>query len=176
MAELASVRWPEKYLPGLTDNFASNEIVVQGLTDQDVWPLITDTSKWAEYYDNVGNITFPDGDNGPHLRANMNFKFGTFGFPSIDARVIDFQPPTENRGGSSDVGRISWTAKQLPELDVMHAWLFENLPQDRVRILTQESQLGSAAVKLAKQKPNPMINGHQDWLEGLRDYALQKKE
>ncbi|MGL6244539.1 hypothetical protein [Pseudomonas sp.] len=36
-----------------------------------------------------------------------------------------------------------------------------------MRILTQETQKGKTAEELAKAKPNPMINGHQDWLDGL---------
>lgn len=30
--------WPEGYLPGLTDNFASNEVIVAGLGAAEVWP------------------------------------------------------------------------------------------------------------------------------------------
>ena len=52
-------------------------------------------------------------------------------------------------------------------LDVHHAWLIEDLSGYRVRILTQETQKGKPAEDLAKAKPNPMINGHQDWLDGL---------
>jgi hypothetical protein len=48
-----------------------------------------------------------------------------------------------------------------------HPWLIEDLPGGRVRILTQESQKGKPAQELAKKKPNVMINGHQDWLDGL---------
>ena len=52
-------------------------------------------------------------------------------------------------------------------LDVLHAWLIEDLSDKRVRILTQEVQNGKPAKELAKAKPNPMINGHQEWLDGL---------
>jgi len=55
----------------------------------------------------------------------------------------------------------------VTRLDVHHAWLIEDLPGGRVRILTQETQKGRPAEELAKTKPNPMINGHQDWLDGL---------
>ncbi len=46
-------------------------------------------------------------------------------------------------------------------LDVIHARLFEDLPGNRVRILTQESQKGVPAQELARTVPNPMINGHR---------------
>ncbi|WP_308114508.1 hypothetical protein [Streptomyces sp. ISL-12] len=50
---------------------------------------------------------------------------------------------------------------------MLHAWLVEDLPGGRVRILTQESQFGKPAADLAGQTPNPMLNGHQAWLDGL---------
>lgn len=52
-------------------------------------------------------------------------------------------------------------------MKVYHAWLVEELPGGRVRILTQESQVGKPAAQLAEVKPNRMLLGHQDWLEGL---------
>jgi hypothetical protein len=35
-------------------------------------------------------------------------------------------------------------------------------------------QNGKPAQELARTKPNPMINGHQDWLDGLVAAARQK--
>jgi hypothetical protein len=67
-------------------------------------------------------------------------------------------------------GRVAWhgwAGEDDTRLDVHHAWLVENLSDGRVRILTQETQKGKPAEGLAKAKPNPMINGHQDWLDGL---------
>ncbi|MFF8233352.1 SRPBCC family protein [Streptomyces caelestis] len=43
----------------------------------------------------------------------------------------------------------------------------EDLPGGRVRILTQETQIGRPAAEPARQTPNPMLNGHQAWLDGL---------
>ncbi|KMQ84549.1 polyketide cyclase [Lasius niger] len=66
----------------------------------------------------------------------------------------------------------SWQGEGEDRFEVHHAWLIENLEGGRVRLLTQETQNGKAARDLAKQRPNPMIAGHQEWLEGLRDFAL----
>lgn len=70
--------WPAKYLPGsvfslfcfesscvrltrdvrpmrtrrTTDNYVSNEVIVQGLTAEQVWPLLADITKWESYYSN----------------------------------------------------------------------------------------------------------------------------
>lgn len=67
--------------------------------------------------------------------------------------------------------------RSTPEdrLDVHHAWLIEELSGGCVRILTQESQVGKPAQALAIAKPNPMINGHQDWLDGMISAARETK-
>jgi len=53
------------------------------------------------------------------------------------------------------------------EVSGYHAWLVEDLEGGRVRVLTQESQLGKPAEELREKKPNRMLLGHQDWLDGL---------
>ncbi|MBB2947806.1 hypothetical protein FB565_007577 [Actinoplanes lutulentus] len=160
-----SINWPAKYLPGTGDNFVSNEVIVRGVSAERVWARLADTSAWESYYDNVADISFPGGD-GPWLADGVAFRFGTFGFPPLDARVVEFQEPSP-----ASPGRLSWTARQDGEpasrLDVLHAWLVEDLPGGRVRILTQETQIGQPAAELAAQVPNPMLNGHQAWLDGL---------
>lgn len=160
------------YLPGTGDNFVSNEVIVQGLTAAQVWRYLVDTSTWESYYDNVADISFPHVD-GPELKKDIAFSFGTFGFPPLDARVVEFQDPAQGAPG-----RLSWTAKQdgAPEerLDVLHAWLVEDLSGGRVRILTQETQIGRPAAALAGERPNPMLNGHQAWLDGLVSAASGK--
>ncbi|MDX3225322.1 SRPBCC domain-containing protein [Streptomyces sp. ME19-01-6] len=160
-----AINWPEKHLPGTGDNVVSNEVIVQGLAADRVRHHLTDTSTWESYDDNVADISFPQG-GGPVLKGDVLFSFGTFGFPPLDAHVVEFQAPADGVPG-----RLSWTAKHdgTPEeqLDFLHAWLVEDLPGGRVRILTQETQIGPAAAELAQQTPNPMLNGHQAWLDGL---------
>ncbi|MFF5140224.1 hypothetical protein ACFY6U_10920 [Streptomyces sp. NPDC013157] len=50
---------------------------------------------------------------------------------------------------------------------MLHAWLVEDLPGGRVRILTQETRIGEPAAALANERPNSMLNGHQARLDGL---------
>ena len=69
--------------------------------------------------------------------------------------------------GKGQAGRLAWSAKldgdEGSAVDVYHAWLVEDLEGGRVRILTQESQIGKPAAELAGAKPNKMLLGHQDW-------------
>ncbi len=161
-----SINWPTKFLPGKTDNFVSNEKIVSNISIEKIWNNLDDTSKWESYYDNAFNIDILDHD-GTKLAFCDNFKFHTFGFP-IDAQVMELVEPN-----SEGIARISWHGWQknatdpTNDLDVYHAFLIEKLSDDRVRLLTQESQIGQPAADMANETPNPMLNGHQAWLDGL---------
>jgi hypothetical protein len=120
----SAIVWPEEYLPGTTDNFASNEIIVSGLTAAQIWAQLDDTTLWPGYYSNVADIHFHDG-SGPTLSANARFRFSTFGFP-IEAQITNVPPAA---GQAARVSLHGWASgMQLTRLDVIHAWLFEDLP------------------------------------------------
>lgn len=163
--------WPEQFTPGMTDNYVSNEIVVRGLSAATVWHLLNDTSAWPTYYTNASEIRFHNRP-GPELSAGARFRFTTFGFP-VEAKVTEYDPPVAGRPA-----RIAWhgwvEGDANHRLDVHHAWLFEDLSGNRVRILTQETQNGVPAQELARTRPNPMLNAHQDWIEGLARAAMQR--
>lgn len=164
-----AIIWPEGYLPGTTDNFVSNEIIVPGLTAARVWPLLATAAAWPTYYENAADIVFHDGP-GPELSDGARFSFVTFGF-LVEGQVVEFVPPTE--GKPARIAWHGWVEGDADQrLDVHHAWLIEDLPGGRVRILTQETQNGAPARDLAATLPNPMLNAHQAWLDGLARAAL----
>ncbi|CAJ1230102.1 polyketide cyclase [Levilactobacillus zymae] len=158
-----TINWSTDYLPGTTDNFVSNEIITSGTTLEAIWAQLVDTAKWATYYDNATNVKLDD-SNDSRLHFAEHFRFDTFGFP-IDAQVMELVAPT------AGVARLAWHGWQngdaATQFDVYHAFLLETLADGRVRLLTQESQVGRPAAELATQTPNPMLNGHQNWLDGL---------
>lgn len=163
-----AIIWPADYLPGTTENFASNEMIVAGLSTADLWPLLNDATVWPSYYRNASDVRFYDG-RGPELSQHARFRFTTFGFP-VEAEVTEYVPPA-----AGEPARVAWhgwvEGDADARLDVHHAWLIEDLSGGRVRILTQETQKGKPAAELAATRPNPMINGHQEWLDGLIDAA-----
>lgn len=160
--------WPQGYLPGTTDNFVSNEIIVPGLDAATAWDYLADTARWAACYHNAQDIRFHDGA-GPLLRPGAHFRFTTFGF-AVDARVTEYLAPAP--GAAARLAWHGWVeGDAAARLDVHHAWLFEDLPGGRLRILTQETQVGAPARELAATRPNPMLNAHQDWIEGLAGTA-----
>ncbi|MDY0749143.1 SRPBCC domain-containing protein [Paucibacter sp. R3-3] len=165
--------WPEGYIPGITDNFCSNEVIVAGLTVAEVWPYLNIATRWPGYYENSADVRFYDG-KGPELEAGLRFHFSTFGFP-VEAQVVEHVAPVP--GQPARVAWHGWAGTTDEDrLDVHHAWLIEELSGGRLRILTQETQKGKPAAQLAKARPNPMINGHQDWLDGLVEAAHKAKE
>ena len=171
--KMNGINWPEGFVPGFTDNYCSNEVIVSGLTTRDIWPLLTTPARWPDYYKNSANARYYD-NKGPQLAADMRFSFETFGF-HVEAQVTEYCAPD-----SGDVARVSWhgwsgETGSDERLDVLHAWLEEDRPGNRVRILTKETQKGQPADELAKTTPNPMINGHKEWLDGLSTAVKERK-
>lgn len=160
----SAIIWPARYLPGTTSNFTSNETVAADLSASQIWPLLADITQWQTYYPNCAHITPPA--SGPILQKGATFHFSTFGFPVLEAHVREAVAPERGQPG-----RLAWRAAleggEDEAVDVYHAWLVEDLPGGRVRVLTQESQVGKPAAELANRRPNVMLLGHQDWLDGL---------
>lgn len=42
----SDIIWPQKYLPGTTDNYVSNEVISKGINVDTVWQYLTDITKW----------------------------------------------------------------------------------------------------------------------------------
>ncbi|MCT4711659.1 SRPBCC domain-containing protein [Enterobacteriaceae bacterium H11S18] len=164
--------WPDGFVPGFTDNFVSNEMIISGLSVNDVWPLLSQPFLWPDYYQNAADVRFYD-NKGPELEDGVRFYFTTFGFP-VESRVVENVPPA--KGQPARLAWHGWSGEEntAERLDVHHAWLLEDLPGGRVRILTQETQNGAPARELAVTRPNSMLNGHQEWLDGLVEAAIKK--
>ena len=50
------IQFPEKWTPGYTDNFVSNEVIVKDLDFTKVLDGLLDAAKWETYYDNSSDI------------------------------------------------------------------------------------------------------------------------
>ena len=125
------IHWPDGLRPGFVDNFVSNEIVVRDLSAAAVFDTLVDTRTWAEQYDNATDIRFHDGPP-PYLAPGLRFAFTTFELP-VEAEITEFVRPE-----GDTPGRIAWHGwlggDPDEPLDVHHAWLFEALPDNRLRL------------------------------------------
>ena len=162
MSSQSSIEWPSHFLPGTTDNFVSNERIAKDLTSSQIWALLSNISKWPSYYKNCSEIS-PPSSGTTFLHPGDVFQFSTFGFPPLVCTVEESIAPEAN----GRAGRLAWRSKTDDGLEIYHAWLVEDLEGQRVRILTQESQIGAVFRDWQEEKPNKMLLGHQDWLDGL---------
>lgn len=161
---MKQIIWPEKWTPGYTDNFVSNEVIVKDLSFEKVLEGLVDSSNWEKYYENCGDIYMYNQDN-TVLKDKTRFRFKTFGF-DVEAEVEEYI--LDESEGFLRLAWRGWNEAEGDEyLEVYHAWIVEKLNKNRVRILTQESQSGTPAKVLAQSVPNVMMNGHQDWLSGF---------
>ena len=140
MSSQPSIIFPVHFAPGTTDNFVSNEIIAKDVSAKQIWSLLADITKWEGYYKNCANITVPD--EGPQLLKGRVFKFSTFGFPPLTCTVKESVEP-----GTRQEGRLAWESKTPDGLEIYHAWLVQDLDDNRVRVLTQESQIGPVSLK-----------------------------
>lgn len=114
---LNAIHWPENYLPGHTDNFVSNEVIVSNLSVQDIWPFLVNAHLWPSYYGNSSDI---DLNGAECLEPNLVFFFKTFGFP-VNAQVLSMPRlkiinPLESHGMAGQVNQIvviAWMSTML---------------------------------------------------------------
>ena len=90
-----SIVWPAGYLPGETDNFCSNEVIVKGLSTAEVWSYLVNADEWPSYYANSANVCFHDG-KGPVLADGDRFYFETFGFP-VEGQCNEYVAPADGQ-------------------------------------------------------------------------------
>ena len=81
-----AINWPKEYLPGLTDNYVSNEVIVKGITVEAVWEYLTNAATWPSYYSNSSDIKMLNQED-THLISNTRLFFNPFGF-RVDAEVV----------------------------------------------------------------------------------------
>lgn len=168
---MSEIRWPTRYLPGTTDFYVSNEMIAQGIGASETWPFLNDTALWPTVYPAIERVMFHDG--GPELRLGCRFEF-VIGGTLVQAEVNEWVGP-----GNGVAGRIGWQgwvqAGDHKLIDAHCAWLIEDLPQDRVRVVWQESLLGPIAKELADARPNPVIAAHQEWVDGVVRSAMRAR-
>lgn len=114
-------------------------------------PLLADITRWESYYDNCSRITPPA--SGPLLAEGDVFSFSTFGLDPLPSQVFESVAPGSDL--ADPAGRLAWRAGPTGSgktfIEVYHAWVVEDLSGGRMRVLTQESQIGQIAADLARQ-------------------------
>lgn len=185
---LAAVIWPARFVPGTTDHFVSNEMIVSGLTAFQAWRFLVTPSLWRLYHlpGRTGQdvtVTLRKG-LGAQLRYGARFSFFKpglkLGSTSDDLsgvtsanEVVEYAPPSVE--DPARVGRIAWGCSVGEKLETHHAWVLQNLEGGRLRLLTQEVQRGALARAVAETSPDSSLVAHQAWLSGLVKEALKRR-
>jgi hypothetical protein len=150
--------WPERFDPARAPVHVLNEIDVPTSCDP-VWAWLVRAQLWPSWYDNSADMQFVN-IPGPDLRPEAEFSWRTFGV-RVKSTVQEFDPPF----------RLAWSAKGMG-VDAYHAWLLEPTLEG-CHVITEESQYGALARTGNLLMPNRMSQGHQRWLEALRDNAVR---
>ena len=151
-----SIRWPPKFAPDRAPVHVRNEIDIPVARAQ-VWAWLVRATLWPTWYSNASHVQIDGG--GPDLGPGTEFQWRTFS-ASLRSKVQEFVPPE----------RLAWDA-QGSGVDVYHAWLI--IPTAAgCHVLTEESQYGSLARLDHALRPERMFQGHQRWLQGLKEKAI----
>lgn len=153
-----TIAWPEKYEPARTPVHVSNTIDIPAKCDR-VWAWLIRAQAWPSWYPNAHRVEFLHG-NPPDLQLGTRFRWRTFGVRIVSC-VRELVPPV----------RIAWDAQGIG-VDAYHAWLLEPT-EDGCRVTTEETQYGFVARLGSMLMPRRMFQGHQLWLERLRQNAMR---
>ena len=160
---MESIIWPEEYTPGFTDNYCSNEVIVAGLTVADVLAVFEQqpatgphtTAMWP-------TIRFHDG-SGPGTEHRRPLSLFRPSVSPLKQKLSNMCLPAHGKPA-----RLAWhgwaEGDEETRLDVVHAWLLEDLDQGRVRV-SDPGVAGSA--KPAQELARTRAQSDDQWSSGL---------
>jgi uncharacterized protein YndB with AHSA1/START domain len=146
------IHWPPGLEPRNVDVFVHNEGWIDAPPDT-VWANLIDATQWPSWYSNSSDVRIEGGAS--KLAKGVSFNWKTFGF-AIRSTVDVFEPGRE----------IGWGVYN-PSFRVHHAWVL--IPErGGTRVITEEAQKGSDAIKFRLEQPNAMYDGHDWWVSALK--------
>jgi hypothetical protein len=149
LAELQA--WPADTAPDDAAVFAHNERVLNTPAER-AWSWLVRARDWPSWYGNARNVRIDGG--GDLLYPGARFRWVTFGTP-LRSEVVTFQEPTK-------LGWIWWCSGAYG----FHGWELLTHPRG-VRVVTEESQRGSKAARLAIPLHVALTIAHWHWLQRL---------
>ena len=90
-SKMNAINWPKEFLPGTTDNFTSNEVIIKDLSTKDIWIFLEDASLWSSYYKNIVDVKMKN-QKSFHLNGLSKFKY-TILVLDLDTIMHEFIPP-----------------------------------------------------------------------------------
>jgi hypothetical protein len=152
--------WPAGLAPDSAAVFAHNERVLDTPAER-AWRWLVHARDWPRWYANARDVRIDGG--GDQLYLGARFRWVTFG-TRLQSEVVVFQEPT----------RLGWTWWCRGAYG-HHGWeLLAHQPRG-VRVVTEETQRGSRAVRLAMPLHLALTLAHRHWLLRLEaECALEQ--
>jgi hypothetical protein len=152
----SAIHWPKGYVPAIAELFAHNEIMVNASCKR-VWQHLVEAQVWPNWYSNSKDVRIIDSVDGK-LKKASKFNWNTFGL-EIESVIHEFVPDS----------RLGWFGKG-PDMQAYHTWLLTSVGQ-QCKVITEEVTNGPAAAVWRKNDPGALHNGHDVWLERLKEVA-----
>jgi len=153
------IRWPVGFAPSRADLFARNHIWIAA-SPATVWHHLIEAPRWPDWYPNAHDVRVTTGNDRTELAPGAGFEFDTFTL-HVNAIVGEFEPPYQ----------LGWFGT-APDFTTFHAWLL-TANDGGCQVITEEAARGKAAIAFKSPDPEAMQEGHQLWLEKLKDVAEQ---
>lgn len=148
------IQWPKGFEPASADAYVHNDIWIKAPAAV-IWDNLVRAPEWPQWYSNSADVSV-DGPDRARLTANSVFRWKTFGFP-IQSRVDEFV-----------IGkRLSWFGEGGPDFRAYHTWLIVE-KAGGCEVITEETQLGAAAIQFNLAQPTAMFDAHHWWLAALK--------
>jgi hypothetical protein len=148
-------RWPRGTEPAGAAVFVHNERVIEADRNA-LWALLVRAEDWPRWYPNARHVQILGGRT--RLGQGTAFRWRTFG---VDVRsdVVQFEPQEQ-------LGWLWWA----PGLYGYHGWRLEVHPLG-ARVITEETQRGPRASRLARPLTGALAAAHRLWLTRLAAQA-----
>ena len=144
-------RWPRGTEPPGAAVFAHNVRVIAA-DGADLWRLLVAAEDWPRWYPNARQVEVADGTG--RLGPDAAFRWRTFGV-TVHSQVVEYAPPEH-------LGWIWWATG----LHGYHGWRLDDHAAG-TRVITEETQRGPRASRLALPLTVALSVGHWLWLAGL---------
>lgn len=152
--------WPPGTEPAGAAVFAHNVRVI-GADAADLWRLLVAAEDWPRWYWNARQVEVLGGTD--VLGPQTAFRWRTFGVV-VHSQVVEYVPPV----------RLGWTW-WATGLYGYHGWRLDEHPGG-TRVVTEETQRGPRAVRLAIPLRLALPAGHWLWLAGLARQASRSDD
>jgi hypothetical protein len=148
-----TIDFPTAQRPERSPVYTRNELLLTGVTAEQVWKKLVDARRWPSWYGNARDVVLDGGAR--ELEPGTRFHWTTFGV-RVHTAITEHVP----------LRRLAWTGRGLGST-AYHGWAIEPRAEG-VLVITEETQQGLIPWLARWFLRRGLLKWHQRWLEGLR--------